>query len=63
MGFDIKASDDTHHITLKTGKKSWINKYSPAAVDVLAKVATGETYKLAADCPVSSAPPARKRLS
>jgi hypothetical protein len=60
-GFDIKGSDNSYHITMKTGKKSWTNKYSQAVVDLLAKVAKGEAYTLAADCQVSSAPAAKAR--
>lgn len=52
-GFDIKGSDNSYHITMKTGKKSWTNKYSQALVDLLTKVAEGKAYKLAADCQVS----------
>ena len=41
-GFDIKGSDNSYHITMKTGKKSWTNKYSQAIVDLLSKVSKGE---------------------
>lgn len=49
-GCDLKGSDNTYHITMRTGKKSWTNKYSQAVVDLLAKVERGEDYILAADC-------------
>jgi len=49
-GFDIKESDNSYHITLRTGNKSSTNKYSQAVVDLLAKVAKGEAYTLASDC-------------
>jgi hypothetical protein len=52
-GFDIKGSDNTYHITMRTGKKSWTNKYSQAIVDLLSKVAKGDDYKLAGDCQVA----------
>lgn len=52
-GFDIKKSDNTYHITMKTGKKSSTNKYSQALVDLLIKVSKCETYKLAQDCQVA----------
>jgi hypothetical protein len=47
-GFDMKASDNPYHITMKTGKKdtSITHKYSEAAVDILKKVLNGEPYKL-----------------
>lgn len=53
-GFDIKGSDNSYHITMKTGKKSWTNKYSQAVVDLLGKVAQGQPYSLAADCQISN---------
>lgn len=55
-GFDIKASDNTYHITMQTGKKSSTNKYSHAVVDLLRKVSRNEPYTLADDCqPISRA--------
>jgi SIR2-like domain len=50
-GFDMKASDNAYHITLRTGKaaKSITNKYSEAAIDLLRKVLNGETYQLEKD--------------
>lgn len=53
-GFDIKGSDNSYHIAMKTGKKSWTNKYSQAVVDLLGKVAQGQPYSLAADCQISN---------
>lgn len=50
--FDMKASDNTYHITMRTGqaKGSVTNKYSQAAIDLLLKVLAGDEYTLAADC-------------
>ena len=47
-GFDMKASDNKYHITMRVGKaeKSVTNKYSEAAVDVLRAVLEGAEYKL-----------------
>lgn len=47
-GFDMKASDNRYHITMRVGKaeKSVPNKYSEAAVDILRAVLNGDTYKL-----------------
>jgi hypothetical protein len=47
-GFDMKASDNVYHISMRTGRaeKSVTNKYSDAAVDLLRKVAKGETYEI-----------------
>jgi SIR2-like domain len=47
-GFDMKASDNTYHITMRVGKaeKSVTNKYSEAAVDLLRAVLNGEKYQL-----------------
>lgn len=45
-GFDMKASDNKYHITMRVGKaeKSVTNKYSEAAVDLLRAVLKGEKY-------------------
>lgn len=50
-GFDMKASDNPYHITMRTGKaaKSVTNKYSDIAVDLLGKVSRDEPYKLLVD--------------
>lgn len=47
-GFDMKASDNKYHITMRVGKaeKSVTNKYSEAAVDILRAVLNGTEYKL-----------------
>lgn len=47
-GFDMKASDNKYHITMRVGKaeKSVTNKYSEAAVDLLRAVLKGEPYVL-----------------
>lgn len=47
-GFDMKASDNKYHITMRVGKaeKSVTNKYSEAAVDLLRSVLNGEKYEL-----------------
>jgi hypothetical protein len=47
-GFDMKTSDNTYHITMRTGRaeKSVTHKYSEAAVDLLRKVLNGEPYDL-----------------
>jgi hypothetical protein len=47
-GFDMKASDNVYHITMRTGRApgSVTNKYSDAAVDLLRKVAKGERYEV-----------------
>ena len=47
-GFDMKASDNAYHITMKVGKAkgSVTNKYTQAAVDLLSKVLHGEKYVL-----------------
>jgi hypothetical protein len=62
-GFDIFESDNTYHITMRTGKgaKSKTNKYSQAFVDLLLKVNKGESYVLAADCKVEKSNKAAKR--
>ena len=46
--FDIKASDNRYHITIRVGKatKSVTNKYSEAAVDLLRKVLNGEAFEI-----------------
>lgn len=50
-GFDMKASDNQYHITMRTGKaeKSVTHKYSEAAVDLLRKVLNGDSYGLIGD--------------
>ncbi|WP_175714428.1 SIR2 family protein [Burkholderia ambifaria] len=53
-GFDLKSSDNTYHITMRTGKSSSTNKYSQACVDLLRAVLNGEPYKLAEDCVVAA---------
>lgn len=47
-GFDMKASDNKYHITMRTGRaeKSVTHKYSEASVDLLGKVLRGEPYDL-----------------
>lgn len=47
-GFDMKASDNKYHITMRVGKaeKSVTNKYTEAAVDLLRAVLNGEKYEL-----------------
>ncbi len=47
-GFDMKASDNKYHITMRVGKaeKSVTNKYSEQAVDLLRAVLNGEKYEL-----------------
>jgi hypothetical protein len=47
-GFDMKASDNKYHITMRVGKaeKSVKNKYSEATVDILRAVLDGTEYKL-----------------
>lgn len=51
-GFNMKGSDNTYHITMRTGKSkgSVTNKYSQAAVDLLRNVLDGEKYVLSHDC-------------
>jgi len=51
-GVDIKSSDNSYHISMRTGKKkgSRTDKYSQACVDLLARVASGAKYELAGDC-------------
>jgi hypothetical protein len=46
--FDIKASDNRYHITIRVGKatKSVTSKYSEAAVDLLRKVPNGEAFEI-----------------
>jgi hypothetical protein len=50
-GFDMKASDNRYHITMRVGKavKSVTNKYSEAAVDILRAVLNGDKYELITD--------------
>lgn len=47
-GFDMKASDNRYHITMRVGRaaKSVTHKYSDAAVDLLRAVLSGEDYKV-----------------
>jgi hypothetical protein len=47
-GFDMKASDNEYHITMRVGKavKSVTNKYSEAAVDILRAVLNDREYEL-----------------
>lgn len=47
-GFDIKASDNKYHITMRTGKakNSITNKYSEAAVDLLRAALNGQEIKI-----------------
>ncbi|MCF5927767.1 SIR2 family protein, partial [Xanthomonas perforans] len=47
-GFDMKATDNVYHITMKTGNAagSKTNKYSQKAVDLLRKLRDGEPYEL-----------------
>lgn len=52
-GFNMKASDNTYHMSVRTGKNSFAKKYSQAAVDLLAKVKSGDKYELAKDCIVT----------
>ncbi|KIS40067.1 SIR2 family protein [Stenotrophomonas maltophilia] len=51
-GINIKDSDNTYHISMRTGKQkgSRTDKYSQACVDLLARVASGAKYELASDC-------------
>lgn len=51
-GFDMKNSDNPYHFKLKTGKSasSFTRKYSEAAVILLGKVQSGESFKLAPGC-------------
>jgi hypothetical protein len=51
-GFDLKSSDNTYHISMRTGKASGTNKYSQACVDLLKTVKEGKQYVLAPDCVV-----------
>ncbi|NWB48438.1 SIR2 family protein [Pseudomonas gingeri] len=53
-GFDMKNSDNPYHFKLKTGKSesSFTRKYSEAAVILLGKVQSGESFKLAPSCSV-----------
>lgn len=51
-GFDIKSSDNTYHITMRTGKSSRTNKYSQACVDILRAMRDGGEIVLARDCVV-----------
>lgn len=50
-GFDMKATDNKYHITMKLGHKSEnvTHKYTEAAVDLLRKVFNGESYSLDKD--------------
>lgn len=50
-GFDMLATDNKYHISLKMGHKSntIIHKYTDAAVDLLKKVLNGEEYQLDTD--------------
>jgi len=50
-GFDMFATDNKYHISLKMGHKSntIIHKYTDAAVDLLKKVLNGEEYQLDTD--------------
>lgn len=50
-GFDMKASDNKYHITMRTGRAagSVTNKYSEAAVDLLRKVRDGDPYEIDAN--------------
>lgn len=47
-GFDLKASDNTYHIKMRTGKAegSITNKYSEACVDLLRAAKDGKPYTL-----------------
>jgi len=51
-GFDMKNSDNPYHFKLKTGKSasSFTRKYSEAAVILLGRVQSGESFKLAPGC-------------
>ncbi|BCT32588.1 SIR2 family protein [Pseudomonas protegens] len=51
-GFDMKNSDNPYHFKLKTGKSesSFTRKYSEAAVALLGKVQSGDSFKLAQGC-------------
>ncbi len=44
--YDIKASDNKYHSATKTGKKSLSHKYSDHLLDLMQKIAKGETYEL-----------------
>ncbi|AOJ08262.1 SIR2 family protein [Burkholderia mayonis] len=50
-GFDMKASDNVYHVRIKIGRAegSRTRKYSAAAVALLAKVRSGETYEIPAN--------------
>lgn len=51
-GVKIKSSDNTYHISMRTGKNkaSRTDKYSQACVDLLARIKSGARYELARDC-------------
>lgn len=53
-GFELKSSDNTYHITMRTGKASSTHKYSQACVDLLKAVLEGAQYALAKDCVVDA---------
>lgn len=53
-GFDLKSSDNTYHITMRTGKSSSTHKYSQACVDLLKAALEGKPYTLAQDCVVDA---------
>jgi hypothetical protein len=45
-GVDIKSYDNKYHITTKTGRKSWTNKYSDSLLILLEKMRDGKPYDL-----------------
>lgn len=45
-GFDMKGSDNRYHIEVPAGKKTFIHRYSDAAVDLLRKLQKGDQYEL-----------------
>ncbi len=60
-GFDMKATDNVYHISMRTGNAaaSKTNKYSQKAVDLLQKVRDGTPYNLetmTVNIPTSSSP-------
>lgn len=48
LGSNIKASDNRYHSKVKTGKNSFAQKYSSELLEIVIRMAKGDSYKLEA---------------
>ena len=46
LGVDIAASDDRYHSKTKTGRKSYVHKYSHELLEIIVAMSKSKPYKL-----------------